>query len=198
MLAYWDRFRNEHPSIIEFLMFFLISNGITLLQMILMPVLKSMFGTTCLIDVNFQIGHIGNGVGESAYYIFNYAAGALSEGGGGGLAYFLAVQVTMAIAQVINFFVQRKVTFKSNCNILKAALWYAAAYVVITLGAAVAQGFYKAPIYQLFMNTFNMGRTGETVADIITMIINCVISFWVFFPILKIIFKEKPNGQNNL
>ena len=30
-----------------------------------------------------------------------------------------------------------------------------------------------------------------TVADIITMLINCVISFWVFFPIMKIIFKEE-------
>ena len=35
---------------------------------------------------------------------------------------------------------------------------------------------------------------GMTVADIITMLINCVISFWVFYPILKIIFKEK-EGQ---
>jgi len=29
------------------------------------------------------------------------------------------------------------------------------------------------------------------VADVITMLINCAISFWVFFPIFKVIFKQK-------
>jgi len=37
-----------------------------------------------------------------------------------------------------------------------------------------------------------MGKgAGMTAADIITMLINSVISFWVFFPIMKIIFKQK-------
>ena len=27
-------------------------------------------------------------------------------------------------------------------------------------------------------------------ADLITMLINCIISFWVYFPILKIIFRK--------
>ena len=30
----------------------------------------------------------------------------------------------------------------------------------------------------------------ETAADLITMLINCIISFWVYFPILKIIFRK--------
>ena len=38
-----------------------------------------------------------------------------------------------------------------------------------------------------------MGSGGETIADVVTMIINAAISFWVFFPIFKVIFKqEKP------
>lgn len=97
----------------------------------------------------------------------------------------------MGIAQVINFFLQRNVTFKSKSNVGKAAFWYVIAYIIITIGAAALQGLYKAPIYNLFMNTWNMGRTGETIADVITMIINSAISFWVFFPIFKVIFKEK-------
>ena len=40
------------------------------------------------------------------------------------------------------------------------------------------------------MNTCELGRTGETIADLVTMIINCIISFWVYFPILKIIFRN--------
>ena len=67
------------------------------------------------------------------------------------------------------------------------------AWVIISVGAAALQGLYKTPIYTFFMNWMGKGA-GTTVADLITMLINCVISFWVFYPILKVIFKEK-EGQ---
>ena len=35
------------------------------------------------------------------------------------------------------------------------------------------------------------GAGGETFADVITMIINAAVSFWVFFPIFKLIFKQE-------
>ena len=85
---------------------------------------------------------------------------------------------------------QRSVTFKSKGSIGRAAAWYLAAYVAITLIAAALQGLYKAPIYRLFMETWAMGGAGETIADLITMVINCAVSFWVYFPILKLIFKK--------
>lgn len=187
----WRRFQAKHAGIAQFLMFFILSNGVTVLQMVMMPLFRSIFSSTGLVDVNFQVGQVGHNFDGSLYYIFNYAAGAISDGGGGGLAYFLAVQVTMGIAQVINFFAQRNVTFKSNGSMAKAAFWYLVAYVVITIGAAAAQGFYKAPIYNLLINTWGWGATGETVADVATMLINSAISFWVFFPIFKVIFKSK-------
>lgn len=93
---------------------------------------------------------------------------------------------------MINFFMQRNVTFKSNGSVAKAAFWYVVAYVVITIGAAAAQGLYKAPIYGLLINVWGMGALGETMADVITMIINSAISFWVFFPIFKVIFRNDP------
>lgn len=187
----WDRFALKHPTLAEFIIFFVVSNGVTVLQLFLMPLFKWLFGMTDLLSVSFQVGHIGSNFDGTPYYIFNYAAGALESGGGGGLAYFLAVQLTMAVAQVINFFIQRKVTFKYTGNVVWAAFWYVIAYLIITIGAAVAQGFYKAPIYRFFIETCRLGGFGETLADIVTMLINCVISFWVFFPILKIIFHEK-------
>ncbi|GFZ32361.1 hypothetical protein CSC2_28870 [Clostridium zeae] len=186
----WTKYKEKHPGTAQFLVFFMLSNGITVLQMILMPLFKEIFGLTSLVDSNFQVLQVGHNFDGSVYYVFNYAAGAISSGGGGGLAYFLAVQITMAIAQVINFFAQRNITFKSNNNIWKSAFWYVVAYIVISIGAAALQGLYKAPIYNLLMNTFGMGSVGETIADFITMIINCAISFWVFFPIFKIIFKD--------
>lgn len=191
----WRNFAEDHKNIMEFLKFFIISNGVTVLQMILMPVFKGIFVHTGLMDINFQLWLVGREADGSTYYIFNYAAGALDAGGGGGLAYFLAVQITMAIAQVINFFLQRNVTFKSKGNVYKAAMWYVIAYIIITLSAAALQGWYKEPIYTLFIHTWNMGKKGETIADLITMIINCIISFWVYYPILKIIFREDKGGE---
>lgn len=189
IVAGWKRFAEKHETIAQFLVFFVVSNGVTVLQMIMMPVLKSIFGMTNLVDTGFQVLHCGS-VGGKVYYVFDYAAGSIASGGGGGLAYFLAVEITMLIAQVINFFLQRKVTFKSNSSLAKAAFWYVIAYLIISIGAAALQGLYKDPIYRFFQNV--MGSAGITVADVVTMIINCAISFWVFFPIFKVIFKEEP------
>lgn len=196
-LGFWSRYKEKHPNIAQFLVFFMLSNGITVLQMVLMPLLKGAFGHTTLVDTNFQILQVGHNFDGSDYYVFNYAAGSIGSGGGGGLAYFLAVQITLGIAQIINFFAQRNITFKSNSNIWRAAFWYVIAYILISIGAAALQGLYKAPIYNLFMNTWGMGSLGETIADFITMIINCAISFWVFFPIFKIIFKQEPEKQDS-
>ena len=188
--AGWKTFAGNHSTLAQFLVFFLVSNGVTVLQMILMPVFRNMLGMTSLVDTNFQIWHVGSNLDGTPYYIFNYGAGTLSLGGGGGLAYFLAMEITMGIAQVINFFLQRNITFKANNSAAKAAMWYVIAYIIITVGAAALQGLYKAPVYNLFMNSLKLGGRGETIADVITMLINSAISFWVFFPIFKIIFKN--------
>lgn len=190
VVSWWRRFETKHPGIAQFIMFFIVCNAVTILQLILMPVLKWIFGMTSLVQTNFQVLPIGSNTDGSQFYIFDYAAGDIAGGGGGGLAYFLAVELTLLIAQVINFITQRNVTFKSTGNIWSAAFWYALAYVVITIGAAALQGLYKAPLYNWCMNVMGSG-VGGTVADVVTMIINSAISFWVFFPIMKFIFKQK-------
>ncbi|MDR2052098.1 MAG: hypothetical protein LBP80_01670 [Treponema sp.] len=187
----WLHFKKQHPTLVQFLIFFILSNGVTILQMVMMPVLKGIFANTGLVNTAFQVFPVGRNLDGSRYYIFNYAVGSIAaDGSGGGLAYFLAVQISLGIAQVINFFAQRNVTFKSNGSIARAAFWYVLAYIVITLAAGALQGLYKAPIYTLLMKL--MGSTGETAADAVTMIINSAISFWVFFPIFKVIFRNKP------
>ncbi|WOF23558.1 hypothetical protein N8K70_02450 [Microbacterium betulae] len=189
--TWWRGFQERHPELSRFLMFFVLSNGVTVLQLALMPVFRwGLDAFTGLVDVSFQVLPVGSNVDGSQYYMFDYAAGQLPEGGGG-LAYFLAVQITLLIAQVINFFLQRNITFKSNTSIWVAAFWYAIAYVVITFIAAAAQGFYKAPIYDLLMNGWGWGGTGQVVADVVTMIVNSAISFWVFYPIFRVIFRQR-------
>lgn len=192
----WEKFKTKHPAVSQFLVFFVLSNGITILQLVMMPILRTVFAGTMLESMTFQAFPVGRNIDGSQYYIFNYAAGPIVAGGaGGGLAYFLAVQISLAIAQIINFFAQRNVTFKSKSSIGRAASWYILAYIAITLVAGAAQGLYKAPIYNFFMN--RMGGAGETVADVITMVINAAISFWVFFPIFKVIFKDKKHNEDD-
>lgn len=190
----WGNFKEKHPTIAQFMVFFVLSNGVTVLQLVLMPMFKHWFSLTNLVDTNFQILQFGT-LGGDPYYIFDFAAGTISAGGAGGLAYFLAVEITLAIAQIINFFAQRNITFKSNTNPWIAALWYFIAYVAITFVGAIALGFYRDPIYTLLRDTWALGNTGETIADVIVMIINSAISFWIFFPIFKIIFKQKPENE---
>ena len=187
----WRGFAERRPATAEFVVFTLISQGMTVLQLALMPVLKWLLGMTPLVGTAFQVVPVSTNADGSTFFLFDYAAGALPAGGGG-LAYFLAVQITLAIAQVINFFLQRNVTFKSDTNVWRAAAWYAFAYVVITVVAAWLQGFYKDPIYTWMIDRW--GATGETAADVVTMIINALISFVVFFPILKIIFRRSPDA----
>jgi len=190
---WWTAFEDKHTTAAQFIIFFILSNGITVLQLVLMPAFKAMFAHTSLVDTAFQFLPVGVSHGHTVF-LFDYPAGSMSVGGGGGLAYFLAVEITLLIAQVINFFAQRNVTFKSNSSMGKAAFWYAIAYVVITIAAAALQGLYKDPIYAWAIST--MGAGGETFADVITMIINAAVSFWVFFPIFKVIFKQEPTQED--
>ncbi len=193
--TWWGRFQLDHPELSKFSMFFLLSNGVTVLQLAMMPIVRWGFDSfTDLADTGFQALPIGSDVDGGQYYMFDYAAGPLPDGGGG-LSYFLSVQITLLIAQVLNFFLQRNITFKSNTSIWVAAGWYAFAYVVITFIAAAAQGFYKAPIYDFFMNGMGWGATGQVVADVLTMIINAAISFWVFYPIFKLIFRQRVSAD---
>jgi putative flippase GtrA len=187
----WGRFAARRPSTAQFVVFLVVSNGITVLQLALMPALRWVFAGTSLVSTTFQVWSVGTNPDGTPYYVFDYAAGAL-PGGGGGLAYFLAVQITLLIAQVINFCAQRRITFRSNSSVLREACWYAIAYVIITLVAAALQGVYKAPVYALFIDTWGLGATGETLADFATMIVNAAVSFWVFFPIFKVIFRVVP------
>ncbi|MBA4698097.1 MAG: hypothetical protein H2212_01555 [Ruminococcus sp.] len=188
--GFWGKFKEKHPGVAQFIIFFVISNGVTVLQMVLMPAIKWIFSYTALVGTSFQILPVGQNLDGSIYYVFDYAAGSIVNGGGGGLAYFLAVEITLLLAQIINFFLQRNVTFQSNSSVGKAAFWYFVAWVIISVGAAALQGLYKTPIYNFCMDVMGKGA-GMTAADIITMLINSVISFWVFFPIMKIIFKQK-------
>ncbi|QWW20644.1 hypothetical protein I6B53_04910 [Schaalia sp. 19OD2882] len=192
----WRRFEERFGSVAQFVLFMFFANAITVVQLVLMPILKWVFGKTSLVDIPVQALPIG-GSGDHVVYMFDYAAGHVdADGLGGGLAYFLAVQITLFIGQVLDFFAQRNITFRSNTSIRVAAFWYAIAYILITVAAAALQVAYKAPVYSLMQNWFGQVR-GQSVADVVTMLINSTIAFWVFYLVFKVIFKRVPEGDED-
>src|SRR5699024_1214820 len=122
--GFWNNYKEKHPNIAQFLVFFLLSNGVTVLQLVLMPVLKAAFAKTALVSRSFQVLQFGSDVDGTAYDVCDDAAGSLSSGGRGGVAYFRPVQIAIGVAQLINFFAQRSITFKSTSDIGAAASWY--------------------------------------------------------------------------
>lgn len=178
----WNKFKTKHPELSTFIVFFISSNIVTIIQMVLQIILSNILESTNLVNINFQylpVPGATNFVSGEQYYIFDFKAGEA-----GGLAFFLATYITIGIAQVINFFLQRNVTFKSKTNPWIAALWYLLAFVAITLISSALLGLYKKPIFDLF------GSSLEWLANIVVVLINCGISFWVFYPIFKIIFPK--------
>ena len=195
----------RHPRLAEFIRFYAVANFVTLLQFALVPFLQLLFKKTFLVDVDFHMfGPIGaggahrmetiNGVTAlNPYYVFNYTGGEVNGlveknlnnvpglyWAHGGLAYFLAMFMTLVIAQIINFVMQRNIAFKSKSNVLKAAFWYALATIIITVGNSALYGFYQPWLFS---------RMGETLGGIIAAFFQALISFWVFYPILRTIFK---------
>lgn len=189
LTSHWVAFAEAKPTLAQLIVFSALNVAVTVLQLVIMPVFKLIFSGTSLVDVSFQALPVGDA------FVFDYTAGALPEGGGG-LAYFLAVQITLLIATVINFFLQRNVTFKSNTNVWVAAAWYTVAYILLTFGAAALQTIYKTPIYELLIVGWGMGSAGEAAADVVTMLINALISCAIFFPIFKIIFRREPEAAD--
>jgi len=52
--AAWSRFAEARPGVAQFVVFFALSNGVTALQLALMPLVKWAFSHTALIDTAFQ------------------------------------------------------------------------------------------------------------------------------------------------
>lgn len=212
---WWHR----HYKIAEFISYFMVGNFITIIQFIVLPLLQLIFKNTNLINIDFHfIGPIGgaqrvakvlpDGVKiYDPYYVFNFTGGKVGEYvyreingvagmylGHGGLAYFLAMFITLIIAQVLTFIMQRNVTFKSDGNIPRAVFWFVIATIVITIGQNVLYAFYQPWIY---------GLLGDSLGGVFASFLQALISFWVFFPIFKVIFprsqdKKKKNNAANV
>lgn len=203
------RFFLIHEGWWQFLKFFLLSNLVTFLQIASKLILDPVLASTPLAQQTFQWIQIGirPNANGTPFYIFDYPGVAIGnymglgsnviQGIGGGLALFLSYYIGVALAQVVNFFLQRNVTFKSKGNPWYQAAWYLLAFVAITFLSQAVLGLVGAPAYILFIDWFG-DSLGKTVYDlIISGLLIPTISFWVYFPIFKIIFPAEKKVMDN-
>ncbi len=181
-MSFWNNFVEKHPKAAQWIreggLFVIVSNLITVLKYLLLQFLPAVFAG--LGDRSFGWPGIPLTLfGETFQWnILGY------DQAHGGLAYFAAYMVAMAIGEIINFPIQKLFVFRSHGNTGKQIAWYVLAFILITcivnsincIWVAVAGMFVPSFIY-------NIGTT----------VLNGGISMVVFFFVNKIIF---PNTEN--
>lgn len=185
----WTDFEGRHPRLSKWVreggLFLIFSNLVTVVQYIIYAFLPRALGVRMagiewswpaipveLFDMKFTWNVIGYDV------IYDEAGNVLI---GGGLGYLIAMLVGSFLAQVINFPLQRNITFRSKGNVWWQAMWYFIAWVVITfivnsincVWVACASAFVPDWLY-------NIGTT----------VLMGGISMVIFFFVFKIIFPE--------
>lgn len=188
-LTKWNSFEDKHPKlskwVYQIFYFFVFSMMVTIFQYIVftfMPGLlgKELAGTEFMwpqvplkmFDVEFTWSLLG-------YQVLRDSAGAVVTGGG--LGYFISYETGSFLAQCINFPLQRNITFKSHGNPWYQAVWYLAAWIVISL---ICNGFNNLwmPIASEYVS--------PAIYNVLVTFITGGVSMIIFFFVFKIIFPE--------
>jgi len=176
---WWGELAETHPGAAKWIreggLFFIVSNLITVMKYFILLFLPAAFAHLS----NVEFGWPGIPVtlfGETfKWNIFGYDVDH------GGLGYFIAYMIAMAIGEIINFPIQRNFVFRSKGNLGKQIAWYLVAFIVINcivnsincVWVAVAGLFVPGWLY-------NIG----------TVVLQGGISMVIFFFVNKIIFPE--------
>lgn len=186
---WWSNFEETHPKgskwVREGGLFLIFSNLVTVVQYIIYAFLPNLLGLELAgtewswpaIPVTlFGIDFTWNAIGYDVVYD---SAGNVAIGGG--LGYLIAMLVGSFLAQVVNFPLQRNITFRSKGNPVYQAMWYFIAWVVITFIVNSINCVWVAVASQLLPTfIYNIGTT----------VLMGGISMVVFFFVFKIIFPE--------
>lgn len=187
---YWNRFSLAHPKASKWMreggLFLIFSNLVTIIQYVIYAFLPNLLGLEMagiswswpaipmrILGIDFTWNALG-------YDVVYDAAGNVMIGGG--LGYLIAMLVGSFLAQVINFPLQRNITFQSDGNVYYQAMWYFVAWVVITLITNSLNCMWVAVAGQLLSPAvYNIGTT----------LLMGGVSMLIFFFVFKIIFPTK-------
>lgn len=162
----WTR---EHEGVWQFILFNILSNISTITR----------FACTWVGTVVF-ISAMGLTTPFS-FLIFNYPGAAAGGTGLGGFITFLIAEVA---AQVVNFFVQMRLVFRSTADFSQSAPKFAALAVVIVVVNLILPGHITA----FCQNSLGMaGGLSGTIASVVNTLLAVVVSFpalkfWITVP----------------
>ena len=171
-MGIWNNFVKRHPAAAKWIreggLFVIVSN-------LILTFLPALFVSLPLVAFGFPGIELTLFGITFPWYIIGYGADQ------GGLPYFTAYMVAMVIGEVINFFLQRSLVFRSKGNIIAQGLWYFIAFCIITCIVNSINCIWVAVAGYFVPNwLFNIG----------TVIMNGGISMIIFFFVNKIIFPE--------
>lgn len=154
-------FKDKYPDLYEFILFNIMSNVATITNFVVLWV---------------STGWLFKGLANVPFnwWIFNYG---IKQGGLGGFISFLIAYVA---AQIVNFFVQRKVVFGASVQIRKVIVWY-----VLTVTVAGIISVWLPP-YVISQLTPLIGGWAATVANIVNIIIQVIINY----PMMKFVIMK--------
>ncbi len=151
----------QHEGLWQFILFNLLSNISTITRFVCTWVGTAMF-----------IGAMGL-TSPFHFLIFDYTA-PNSNGLGG----FLTFLIAETLAQVVNYFVQMRLVFKSDSTASQSAPKYAVLAVIIVVVNLILPGH---------VTDFCMGTLGmsATLAGTVASVVNTLLAVVVSFPLLK-------------
>lgn len=207
-LGVWYGFSDKHPKlsgwVYKIVFFFAFSMGVTIWQYLVMTFLPYVFGG--LAEVSFiwpkvQLGDLVDPNGDPLFFaIFNEPA-KMVDGkyvATAGLSNFLAFEIAVFTAQIINFPLQRNITFKSKGNPVVQAIWYFIGWVLISIFVNAIWGIivpFVRDLWQWPSAVWNLLKT------FITGGVSMIIFFFIFliiFPDLKKVAAGKKKKYEKL
>lgn len=180
----WNNFAAKHPAAAKWVreggLFVIVSNLITVFKYLLLQFLPAAFAGMGSASFGWP-GIPLTLFGETFQWnILGY------DQAHGGLAYFCAYMVAMAVGEIINFPIQKLVVFQNRekgAALAKQIIWYLIAFCIITCIVNSINCIWVAVAGLLVPNfIYNIGTT----------VLNGGVSMVIFFFVNKIIF---PNAQ---
>ncbi len=153
---------NEHPDLWEFLLFNILANCATVTNFVIMWIGTGfLFKSLCTTPFHF--------------WVFDYTTEESLMLGG-----FLSFLIATTAAQIVNYFVQKKLVFKSNAAFSKAIPKYVVMVIVMVVISAALPGYTQT----LFTNWGMPESIVPTAANCVNILVQVCISypsmkFWI-------------------
>ena len=154
--------KENHPDLYEFILFNIMSNVATITNFLVLWLSGAFLGNI-IENTPFH------------WFIFNYSK---AEGGLNGFISFLLAYIC---AQIVNFFVQKKVVFGSNTKMSKSIPWY-----LLTVIVAGIISIWLPPHVINFIKPY-VGGFAATVANVVNIVVQVVINY----PMMKFVIMKK-------